>query len=402
MKKVLIIGGGVIGQFSAYYLAKSGHEVTVVDDGPKMTAASEGNCALVAPSHIIPLNSFKAIFQGIKWLRKKDAPLKIKPQFDRTFALWFLNFMRYSQSAHVAKATEARHALLQQSFNLYETFFKDEPNQSEWRKDGLLYACRKEESIAHFSHELEVHRRFNMNDSRVLSKEEITSIEPLLKPGVVGGVMMEMDGWLNPTQLLQDLRDINEKNGVKYVNATVESFSVKNTGIQAIKTDQGEMDADEFVLSAGALSPLLAKKLNIRLPIIPGKGYNLTTENGQSINLKQPVYMVERKVVATPWEKGFRIGSTMEFAGYNLDLTKSRLDALKSAAEEYLQIDVGSLELKPWAGWRPMKDNGIPIIERSTIKNLTIATGHSMVGLSMAPATGFIVNELIGAPSNDQ
>ncbi|MEP1093641.1 MAG: FAD-dependent oxidoreductase [Cyclobacteriaceae bacterium] len=394
MKKVLIIGGGVIGQFSAYYLSKSGHQVTIVDDKPKMTPASEGNCALVTPSHIIPLNSFNAIFQGIKWLGKKDAPLKIKPQLDRRFMLWFLNFMRYSHSAHIEKATHARHALLQQSFKLYESFFQEEPNESQWRKGGLLYACRKPESIAQFSHEIELHRKFGMDNSRMLSKDEILAREPLLKSGVVGGVIMEMDGWLNPGQLLQDLKRINEGNGVTYVRAKAESFAANNSGIQSIKTDQGEIEADEFVLSAGALSPLLTKKLNIKIPVIPGKGYNLTTLN-ESFALKQPVYMVERKVVATSWEKGLRIGSTMEFAGYNLDLTKTRLEALRRAASEYLEIDIESLEMKPWAGWRPMKDNGIPIIEKSKIKNLTIATGHSMVGLSMAPATGFIVNELI-------
>ena len=395
MKKVLIIGGGIIGQFSAYYLGKSGVEVTVVDDAPKMSPASEGNCALVAPSHIIPLNSFKAIFQGIKWLGKKDAPLKIKPQLDGAFIRWFLNFMKYSQSKHVAKATSARHELLQHSFKLYESFFQEESNQAEWKKGGLLYACRKEESIAEFSHELEEHRKFGMNNSRILSKEEIAAMEPLLKSDIAGGVIMEMDGWLNPAQLLQDLRRINEKNGVQYITGYVEAFNVKNRKIQSIKTDQGELMADEFVLSAGALSSLLAKKLNIRLPVIPGKGYNLTTQNGTSVGLKQPLYMVERRVVATPWKAGFRIGSTMEFTGYNLDLTQSRLDTLKNAASEYLQLDIKDLELKPWTGWRPMKDDGIPIIEKSKIKNLTVATGHSMVGLSMAPATGYIVNELV-------
>jgi len=401
MKKVIIVGGGIIGQFSAYYLAKSGHEVTIVDDSPKMTPASEGNCALVTPSHIIPLNSFSAIFQGIKWLRKKDAPLKIKPQLDKRFMLWFLNFMRYSQSSHIDKATHARHALLQQSFKLYESFFQEESNQSEWKKGGLLYACRKEESMGQFAHEIDVHRKFNMNNSRMLSKDEILAREPLLKPDVVGGVIMEMDGWLNPAQLLQDLKKINEGNGVTYIQAKAASFSTKNSEIQSIKTDQGELEGDEFVLAAGALSPLLTRKLGIKIPVIPGKGYNLTTVN-ESFPLKQPLYMVERRVVATPWEKGFRIGSTMEFAGYNLDLTKSRLDALRRAASEYLEIELQDLEMKPWTGWRPMKDNGIPIIERSKIKNLTIATGHSMVGLSMAPATGFIVNEILSSPISDQ
>jgi D-amino-acid dehydrogenase len=396
MKKVIIIGGGIIGQFCAYYLSKAGQEVTVIDDHPKMSPASEGNCGLVTPSHIIPLNSFNAILQGIKWLGKKDAPLKIKPQLNRKFLLWFLNFMRYSQSASIKKAMFVRHNLLEKSFNLYESFFKEESNQSEWKKDGLLYVCKKEKSLTQFEQEIDLHKKYNMK-SRMLTREEVHELEPLLKEGLVGGAMMEMDGSLNPNQLLKDLRKINENAGVQYINGKVEDFVVKSAGIESIKTETETYQGDEFVLAAGALTPILSKKLNISIPIIPGKGYNLTTKNGQAVPLNQPVYMVEKKVVATPWETGFRIGSTMEFAGYNLDLNESRLNALKIAASEYLDFNIDSLEMQPWAGWRPMKDNGIPIIERSEIRNLTIATGHSMVGLSMAPATGYIVNELISA-----
>ncbi len=396
MKKVLIIGGGIIGQFSAYYLAKSGHQVTIVDDGPEMTPASEGNCGLVTPSHIIPLNSFSAIFQGIKWLGKKDAPLKIKPQLNRRFILWFINFMRYAQSGHVNKAIQARHEILQQSFKLYEAFFQEEPNSSEWKKDGLLYVAKSEKSLPSFDHEIELHKQFNM-ESKALNKDEVLALEPNLKEDIAGGVIMEMDGWLNPSQLLKDIRSANESNGVNYVKGRVVSFNKSNSGLVSVKTEEAEIEADEFVLAAGAVSPLLAKKLNIELPVIPGKGYNITTRNGQASPLNLPVYMIERKVVATPWNNGFRIGSTMEFAGYNLDLNQSRLDALKRAASEYLKIDIDEFEMEPWAGWRPMKDNGIPIIEKSKVKNLTIATGHSMVGLSMAPATGYIVNELISS-----
>ncbi len=395
MKKVLIIGGGIIGQFSAYYLGKSGNEVAIVDDGPNLSPASEGNCGLVTPSHIIPLNSFSAILQGIKWLGKKDAPLKIKPQLDRRFILWFLNFMRYSKRGYVEKAIQARHSLLQQSFNLYESFFEKEPNSSEWRKGGLLYACKSAKSLKSFDHEIELHKKFNMQ-SRALSKEEILTLEPCLRNDIEGGVLMEMDGWLNPKQLLQDLKSINESNGVKYVRGKVKSFGTENSRVVSVLTENDELRADEFVLAAGAVSPLLAKQLNIELPVIPGKGYNITTKNGQSFPLKLPVYMIEKKVVATPWNTGFRVGSTMEFAGYNLNLTSSRLDALKKAAGEYLKIDIDEFEMKPWTGWRPMKDDGIPIIEKSKVKNLTIATGHSMVGLSMAPATGYLVNELVG------
>ncbi len=395
MKKVAIIGGGIIGQFSAYYLAKAGNEVTVIDKKTDMTPASEGNCGLITPGHVLPLNSKGAILDGIKWLGKKDAPLSIKPQFNRSFISWFLNFVKYANESSIKKASLARHELLQLSFDLYETFFKEEPNQSEWRKDGVLYTCKTEKGMKHLQHEVEVHERFKLS-SRLLNKEEVIESEPLLKDDVTGGAMMEMDGWLNPGQLLSDLKDANEKLGVSYANGTVKSLNATKGKLVSVTTDDGEISADEFVLSAGALTPVLARQLNIRIPVIPGKGYNLTTNSNNIIQLKQPLHLTEKKVVATPWKNGFRLGSTMEFVGYDLTLNQNRLDALKRAASEYIQVDFNDFEFTPWTGWRPMKDNGIPVIERTKkVPNLIVATGHSMLGLSMGPGTGFMVNKLV-------
>ena len=383
-----------------YYLSKAGNEVSIIDDGPEMTPASEGNCGLITPSHIMPLNSIHAIFQGVKWLGKKDAPLKIRPQLSLTFISWFFNFIKYSRTDAVKKATLARHKLLLSSFHLYEAFFKDEPSHSEWNTDGLLYVCTGKKSLDHLAKETEEHRKFNMK-SRILDEVEVKSEEPLLKDNIVGGVLMEMDNWLNPTQLLKDIKKINKANGVRYYSEKVNSFHLKNSGIHSVTAEKNRHHADEFLLCAGANSVLLAKKLNIKLPIIPGKGYNLTTKHGQTIDMKRPLYLSERKVVATPWSNGFRIGSTMEFVGYDLKLNQNRLEALKNATNEYINIDLDSFEFTPWAGWRPMKDDGIPIIERNDkIKNLIIATGHGMLGLSMAPATGHIVNELIRKYNN--
>ena len=393
MKKVLIIGGGIIGQFSAYYLSKGDNEVIIIDDGPTMTPASEGNCGLITPSHILPLNSFSAILQGIKWLGKKNAPLKIKPQLNLDFIKWFANFIWYSRSVSVKKATLARHELLQQSFKLYETFFQEEPNQSEWRKGGLLNACKNHTSLSELNKEVELHQSFGMA-SHMLTADELMIKEPLLKEGLAGGAIMEIDRWVQPSKLLEDLKKINLSNGVQYVKGKVESFRQTNSKLISANTENLSIEADEFVLATGALSPVLAKQLNIRIPVIPGKGYNWTSKNGQSISLQQPLYMIEKKVVATPWENSFRVGSTLEFAGYNMDLSKRRLAALLASSSEYLNIELENIEMIPWTGWRPMKDDGIPMIEKK-LKNLAIATGHGMIGLSTAPATGYIVNELI-------
>ena len=129
----------------------------------------------------------------------------------------------------------------------------------------------------------------------------------------------------------------------------------------------------------------LANLLGIRLNMIPGKGYNLTTNKPIVNQPKRPIVMVEKMVVATPWETGFRLGSTLEFSGFDLSLNDRRLQALRNAASDYLNIDLKDVEFTPWAGWRPMTSNSLPLIERTAkYKNLILATGHGMLGLSMA------------------
>ena len=398
MKKIAIIGGGIIGQFTAYYLSKSGYEVTVIDDAPQMPPASSGNCGLITPSHILPMNSWGTIWQGIKWLRKKDAPLSIKPQFDRTFISWFFDFARYSTKSCIGKITNARHELLQFSRNLYEEFFDVEINKSEWKMDGLLYACQTTKGMEGMKHEVGIQEKYGL-ESKMLSKQELLEIEPSINEKAVGGAIFEVDGWLNPTQLLADIKQINSTNGVHFIEIEVSGFDVNEGKIKSIIGSGVSVEADEFVLCAGAKSVHLAQQLGIRLKMIPGKGYNITAHEPLTNQPKIPIVMVEKMVVITPWETGFRLGSTIEFSGFDLSLNEQRLQALKNATTDYLDVELENVEFTPWAGWRPMTSNGLPIIERSTKhKNLIIATGHGMQGLSMAPATGKMVEEIINTP----
>ncbi len=395
MKKVLVIGGGIIGQFVAYYTSREGHNVNVIDDNPEMASASIGNCGLVTPSHVHPLNSFSSIVDGLKWMGKKDTPLSIKLQFNASFLKWLLDFIVHSKQSSIRRATEVRHQLLQLSWNLYETFFQEESSKSEWKKGGILYTCKTPKALKHLKDEVALHKSLNM-ESRTFTREEILDYEPLLQESTIGGSLFEMDGWLNPIRLSTDIKKINEKNSVRMIHDQIESFKHSNGKLLTANSQSNQYEADEIILCTGALSPVLGKKLGISIPVIPGKGYNLTTHKKIRENLKRPTYLFERKVVATPWENGFRLGSTMEFTGYDLSLNESRLEALKRAAVEYLRIDLDRIEFIPWSGWRPMKSNGIPIIERNKkFHNLVVATGHSMLGLSMAPATGLLVNELI-------
>lgn len=395
MEKVVIIGGGIVGQFIAYFLSKSDYEVTIIDDGPEMSPASAGNCGLITPSHIEPINSFSAIFQGLRWLGKKDAPLAIKPQLNANFIKWFLSFVWHSRKTSIKKAIEIRHELLQTSWGLYQDFFSSEVSKCEFKPDGLTFVAKSKEGFNNLKHEVELLKSKNLS-CELLSREELLSLEPSLKDDILGGSIFRTDGWLKPDKLLEEIKTINSANGVTLVNGKVEDFVSVKDEIIGIRTNNEEISSNRYVLAAGALSYPLAKKIGITLPVIPGKGYNLTYDTMLAGQPKMPIYMFEKKVVATPWKNGLRLGSTMEFAGFDLSLNPSRLEALKNASKEYLTTKIDQAQATPWAGWRPMTSNGIPIIKQSEqYKNLVIATGHGMLGLSMAPVTGQIVAELL-------
>lgn len=395
MKKVVVLGGGIIGQFCAYYLQKSGNQVTIVDENHSMPPASAGNCGLITPSHIAPLNTWSTLLAGLKWLGKKDAPLSIKPQLNTAFIKWFLSFTWNCRQVSVEKSTRIRHELLQSSWKLFEAFFAEHNTHSEWKSEGLVYVCQSSQCWNQVKDEVDLISHLGM-DGNVLDKDALLALEPTISDKVIGGAIMNVDGWLKPQQLLKDVKRINEDSGVEFIEAKIDSISAVQNSIQKIELEHGHIAADEYVLCAGARSSQLARTIGIGIPVIPGKGYNLTVDEPLPKQPTRPIYMVERKVVATPWETGFRLGSTMEFSGYDLSLNKRRLEALKRAANEYLDMDFGTVQFQPWAGWRPMSPDGIPIIERSTkYSNLVIATGHSMQGLSMAPATGHMVDQIV-------
>ncbi|MBC6425164.1 MAG: FAD-binding oxidoreductase [Ekhidna sp.] len=395
MKNVVIIGGGIIGNFIAYYLSGRDINITVIDDQPSMLPASYGNCGLITPSHIMPLNRWSYIFQGLKWLGNKQAPLRIKPQPDTAFLSWFIAFTLYSNAFSRNKAANKRHRLLTGSWELYKHFFEDEQVNCNWKSEGVLYACSSEKGFKSLAEEAAFLDKFRLSNE-VLSKNELLQLESSLTDRVIGGAIFSIDGWLNPSELIDNLQKVNARKGISYLQEYVLDFNTSERKIEHLETDAGKMDVCQVVIANGAKSPLLAKKLGIHLPIIPGKGYNITYHKKLENQPQRPVYMVEKKVVATPWESGFRLGSTMEFSGYDLKLDELRLSALKEASATYLKTDLKNEKYTPWAGWRPMTSNELPIIKTSKkYHNLIFATGHGMLGLSMAPMTGYIVNEML-------
>lgn len=397
MKKVSIIGGGIIGLCSAYYLAKEGYQVVVFDKSDMTDGCSYGNAGMIVPSHIIPLAQPGMITQGIKWMFDSQSPFYVKPRLSMDLANWGLQFYKHANKQHVEKAMPALCNLSLFSKELSQDFIK-ESNSFFYEKKGLLMLYKTEKTAEEINHEGKLAECFGL-EVDYLSKDGVTKLETGTSTDVIGGVHYKSDAHIYPQKFMQFIKDELSRLNVKIHNrTTVEDFVIKNNTITEILTDMGPFMTDEVVLACGSWSPKIAKKLNRSISIFPGKGYSFTLKD---VNIKPsiPAILCEGKVAVTPMNNDIRFGGTMEITHTNdTKINKNRVQGIVNSINEFypdLKIEMPKEE-ETWYGFRPCTPSGMPIIARDKrIKNLTLATGHAMMGLSLAPATGKIVSEII-------
>jgi D-amino-acid dehydrogenase len=266
----------------------------------------------------------------------------------------------------------------------------------EWETRGLLFVLLTRAGLEHYAQTDRL-----MSDSfgvsaRRLDTDALLALEPALKPAVAGGFYYERDAHLRPDRLMASWKRVLEARGVMVrEGCAVQGVVREQRWARAVVTAQGEMAADAFVFAAGALTPLLSRYLGCRIPIQPGKGYSITMPRPARCPAI-PLIFEEHRVAVTPMKSGYRLGSTMELAGYDSTLNRGRLALLRDGASHYLHEPTCEPVEEEWFGWRPMTYDGKPIIDRSpALANVLIAAGHNMLGLSMAPATGRLVAELL-------
>ncbi len=395
--RAVVIGGGVVGACCAYYLQRSGHEVTIIDSGRFGAGCSHANCGYVCPSHVLPLAVPGAIRSTLATLFHRNSPLRVDPLVVLRNPGWFLDFARNCNHSRMMSTGCAIQALLVSSRSLFDDLIESNSLDCEWTRRGLLFVFQSARAFEHYRHTDELlEKSFNL-PARRLDGAALQALEPALLPDLAGGYLYESDAHLRPDRLMKELRRILSANGVA-IRENCPAVGITRTGrnAQAIETKSGELiPAEHFVVATGAWTPQLSSALGCRVPIQPGKGYSLTMPRPSSCPT-YPMIFEEHRVAVTPFESGYRLGSTMEFAGYDSSMNPARLDLLLNAAKVYLRTPAAEPVEEKWWGWRPMTSDGLPIIDRSpAMGNVWIAAGHNMLGLSMATGTGKLVSELI-------
>ena len=391
---VLVLGGGVIGLACALQLLRAGRSVTVLDQGTAGSGASHGNCGTITPSHV-PLHMPGTVGRALKWMLTRDAPFYVRPRWDPELLTWMLHFARLCNASDFRAVAQVKSRLLLHSRALLEQLVTDEGLDCEFAASGTLYVWRDPSAFDHARLEADLLAELGIPVER-LDGAAVRAREPTLNDSIIGGHFHRGDARLRPQRYVAELaRRVRERGGVIEEGTRILGFETGGGRVQAVATDRGRYSGRELVFALGAWSPLLGRQLGLRLPIQPGKGYSITyTRPARAPAI--PLVLKDRSVCVTAWGSGYRLGSTMEFSGYDDRLNPTRLAALERGAAEYLHEPLGARVEERWFGWRPMTWDDLPIIGRAAQwSNLVLATGHGMLGVSLSAATAQLVMEML-------
>lgn len=395
-KHIVVIGGGVIGLSAAAECANRGHRVTVIDRDPQQRGASLGNAGMIVPSHFVPLAAPGMVALGLKWMANPESPFYIKPRLNWELFSWAMQFWRAGTAAHVKRCAPLLRDLHLASRESYSRL-ADSGQDLGLKKNGLLMLCKTAKAFEEESHTASAAEKLGIS-ATVLDAKQLAKLEPNVMMDVFGGVHYPGDCHLNPQRYVQSRESfLRQSNCDLIYQEEIKGWRSEGDRIVAVKTESGEVAGDEFVLASGTWSSDLARKIGLNLPMQAGKGYSVT----KSDPVEQPQIcsiFVEARVAVTPIGQQLRFGGTMEIAGINDRINPRRvLGILKSIPKYYPKFKLEDFEgILPWHGMRPCSPDGLPYLGRSAIKrNLIIATGHAMMGLSLAPVTGEIVGSIV-------
>jgi D-amino-acid dehydrogenase len=397
MSKTVIVGGGIIGLSSAYYLQKAGHEVTIIERGDITDGCSFGNMGYISPSHFIPLASPGIISEGFKYMLSSSSPFYIKPRLDIELMKWAWHFYKNSTESKVKISVPHLNNILQLSRSLISDFKKDLPPVFDLEEKGCLMMCKQQKTLDHEFHLADEAEQLGLNVER-LNKEQVQLLEPEVELAVAGAVLFKDDCHFNPGKMMMALKVYLEQQGVKFhLKSTVSGFEKTNQKVQAVICDTGRIECDELVIATGSWIPMLCKMLGISLLLQPGKGYSYTYDFVER-NIHYPAILVDGRCAVTPWGRNLRIGGTMELSGINQKVLIKRMQGIYDSATNFypgLNINFPPAD-KIWNGLRPVTPDGLPYIGRPhAYSNVIVAGGHAMLGISQGTGTGLLVSQMV-------
>lgn len=391
--RIVVVGAGVVGLACAYELLRDGHDVTVLDRGPVGAAASHGNAAKVAVAECGPVPAPGMVVQGLKWMLRSDSPFYVKPSLEPGFVRFMVRMARHCTEDAFRAGLELHLRLASTANDLLD----------EWQAAGLEFEMHRRgvllayESAEHFQHRLRYQEAFSAHgsDAEVLDADGVHRVEPALSDRIRHGLYFTADRQIEPDSLTSALAEHVHKLGGQVVEHTeVRSFDRGASGVAAVVTARERWPCDGVVLAAGVWSGPLSERLGAPLPIRPGKGYSVDYTPAP-ITLRTSLTLEDAHVAVTPLDGMLRLAGTMEFSGLDERVNTTRVDAIKRAASQGFRDWNPAAPYRPaWAGMRPMTPDGRPIVG-ALHEDVWVASGHGMLGLTLAPSTARTIRQLV-------
>jgi D-amino-acid dehydrogenase len=395
--KVTIIGGGIIGLCSAYYLQQKGCTVTVVDKGDLTDNCSFGNLGYISPSHFVPLATPGIVRQGIQWMFDSSSPFYFKPRLDWDLIRWAWHFNLSANRRLMEQNMPHMNNLLQLSRRLATEMNQALGDQIQFSEKGCWMLYKKQATGDHEKHLADVANAYGLK-TKICSLQEVQAQETQTEVNALGGVLYYDDAYVEPTRFMNVLIAFLKEKGVRFqLGTTIQKIEGAGTKASQLITDQGTITFDALVVANGSHIPEITAMMGKKILMQPGKGYSFVYDN-LAQNLQYPSILADHRVATSPYGTKLRIGGTMEISGHSDQKLPKRIEAIYRAFRLYYPaMDIHAPDTdRAWYGYRPLTPDGVPYIGQwGKYGNVFIAGGHAMLGVSAAPGTGLLISEMV-------
>lgn len=403
--RVLVLGAGVVGTASAWYLARAGHQVTVLDrrEGAGLET-SFANGGQVSPCHAEPWANPSVMLKVLKWLGREDAPLLFRwNRWDPALWQWGLRFLINCTPQRTEINTERTLRVALYSRTCLQDLRAETGIEYDQRTQGILHVYRDRREFDHACASADLMGRHGL---RRLAKDpaECTIIEPALaevRDNLAGGIHTPEDESGDAYKFTRELAGLAAAQGVSFrYGVTVQGLARDGDRLTGAVTDHGMIEADAFVLAAASHSPQLVRALGLRLPIVPAKGYSITLPAGNgapSVSITDD----EHKIVFSRLGDRLRVAGTAEMTGFDTSLTPARWQVVRKQAQSLFPHGGDYDRAEPWTGLRAVTPDSVPLLGATAIRNLYLNTGHGTLGWTMACGSGRVVADLVSGRTPD-